>query len=451
MTNETSRKRSQTHAQAEAIAEVSVAGYKSIVTDQTLEIRPLTVLAGANSSGKSSIIQPLLLLKQTLEETFDPGPILLNGAHLKFSSADEFLSHSIQTGSLKVFSVRVKLTSGDSLTIEYAKQHDKDLAVKVMTYTENGREITFTPDMTHDDILPELAQSLKEFRERMQKDLEHTLEWRVTRRRCFLGLQLVSLTERSPTFPTPVFVPTGHFESHIQKIIHLPGLRGNPERAYPVTAVGPRYPGTFQPYVASIITNWQAKKNKEKLSALSKDLEYLGLTWKVTAKQIDDTRVRLRVGRLMHPVRGGARDLVDISDVGFGLSQSLPVAVALHAAEPGQLVYLEQPEIHLHPKAQYRLATLLANAVGRDVRVVVETHSAVLLLGIQTAVAERKLAPSKVKLNWFERNEKGETKMTPAELDESGAFGDWPEDFAEVEIEGERKYLDAAELRQAGH
>jgi len=59
------------------ITSISAAGYKSLAKEQTIEIRPLTILAGANSSGKSSIMQPLLLLKQTLEALYDPGPLLL--------------------------------------------------------------------------------------------------------------------------------------------------------------------------------------------------------------------------------------------------------------------------------------------------------------------------------------------------------------------------------------
>src|SRR5205823_4717511 len=66
-----------------------VGGFKSIADEQRIEIRPLTILAGANSSGKSSMMQPLLLLKQTLEATYDPGPLLLNGPNVKFTSADQ--------------------------------------------------------------------------------------------------------------------------------------------------------------------------------------------------------------------------------------------------------------------------------------------------------------------------------------------------------------------------
>ena len=76
----------------EGIASITVGGFKSISQEQSIEIRPLTILAGANSSGKSSIMQPLLLLKQTLEAPYDPGALLLNGPIVKFTSIDQLLS-----------------------------------------------------------------------------------------------------------------------------------------------------------------------------------------------------------------------------------------------------------------------------------------------------------------------------------------------------------------------
>jgi predicted ATPase len=176
----------------------------------------------------------------------------------------------------------------------------------------------------------------------------------------------------------------------------------------------------------------------------------MGLTWKVEARSVNDTQVELRVGRLMHGGSGDDGDLVNIADVGVGVSQSLPVLVALVVAEPGQVVYLEQPEIHLHPRAQRRLAHVLADAANRGVVVVAETHSSLLLREVQTLVATGKLATDKVKLHWFQRQEDGRTVVTPADLDENGAFGDWPEDFDEVELDAERAYLDAVERKGAG-
>ena len=74
--------------------------------------------------------------------------------------------------------------------------------------------------------------------------------------------------------------------------------------------------------------------------------------------------------------------MVSIADVGFGVSQVLPVLVALTSREiRDSLVYLEQPELHLHPNAQVALAQMLADAAKRGVRVVAETHSSLLLIG----------------------------------------------------------------------
>jgi predicted ATPase len=108
---------------------------------------------------------------------------------------------------------------------------------------------------------------------------------------------------------------------------------------------------------------------------------------------------------------------------------------------------VEQPETHLHPRAQSALAQILAAAARRGVRVVVETHSSLLLLGVQTLVAEGKLEPEKVKLHWFQREKDGCTTVRPGELDEAGRFGDWPEDFDDETLRVQKQYMDAAEKR----
>jgi predicted ATPase len=234
----------------------------------------------------------------------------------------------------------------------------------------------------------------------------------------------------------------------LRTILHVPALRGNPERTYKTTAVGEEFAGTFEPYVASLIHHWQATKDI-RLKQLGASLQKLGLTWKIEASRLDDTRVELRVGRLKQKTTGGARDLVSIADVGFGVSQCLPVLVALLTARPGQLVYIEEPEIHLHPRAQMALAQVLADAANRGVRVVIETHSSLLLLGVQALVAEGALPPELVALHWFSLTKDGATEVRSADLDEAGAFGEWPEDFAEVTLDAQSRYLDAAEKRLA--
>jgi len=79
---------------AEGITRISVKGFKSLAEECSIEVRPLTILAGANSSGKSSIMQPLLMMKQTLEASYDPGALLIAGPNVLFTSTEQFLSKS---------------------------------------------------------------------------------------------------------------------------------------------------------------------------------------------------------------------------------------------------------------------------------------------------------------------------------------------------------------------
>jgi predicted ATPase len=177
-------------------------------------------------------------------------------------------------------------------------------------------------------------------------------------------------------------------------------------------------------------------------------MERLGLTWKVDSREVEDTRVEIRVGRLPNSKQGGTHDLISIADVGFGVSQTLPVVVALLEAKKGDAVYLEEPEIHLHPRAQERMAEVLADAARRGVFVLAETHSSLLLRGVQTLVARGELAPDLVKLHWFKRSPTtGATEVVACDLDDDGAFGDWPEDFDEVSLQTEKAYLDAVERK----
>ena len=211
-----------------------------------------------------------------------------------------------------------------------------------------------------------------------------------------------------------------------------------------MTAAGPSFPGAFENYVASVIARWQSEGDAAPLAELNRQLASVGLASHIVAVPIAEAQVELRVARMLQSDASGRNDLVNISDAGFGLSQTLPVLVALLSAKPGQAVFIEQPETHLHPRAQVRLADVLADAAKRGVRVIAETHSSLLLRAVQTLVAKGALTPDLVKLLWFVRSEgDGSTEVHSADLDDEGAYGDWPMDFDAVELRSEGDYLDA--------
>ena len=407
------------------ITALSVAGYKSLAHAQSIEIRPLTLLCGDNSSGKSSIMQPALLWKQTIEAGHDPGPLLLSGGpYVCFTSFEQLLSRVSRKRRASEFTIGMRLGEHNWIHVRYAKRDGEIAIVEIAQATRTGIR-SLSPAMSSAEIL----QALK--RPGAREDLE------VVRERCFLAVHRRSDSKQK-------FRPTSWAEDHeqqIRRMIHLPAWRGTGERTYPVAALGSVFPGSFDAYVATLILHWRSTRDV-RLSRLEESARELGLFGKLAAVRLDDTRIELRVADRSR------RALVNLADVGRSVSHVLPVLVALQAAEPGQLVYIEQPERHLHPGALAALASVLAEAARRGVRVVTETHSRHLLLGVQTLVAEGTLSPDAVKLHWFERDRRGETAVCSVDIDKAGAYGDGPEDLETVYLQAEARFLDAHEARR---
>ena len=401
---------------ADGITRIAVEGFKSISKRQSIEIAPLTILAGANSSGKSSIMQPLLMLKQTLESTFDPGPLWIGGPNVKFTSSDQFLSRNGSQGTN--LSIEIALPNAEfDITFQKGAEGVQILKERTVTRLFNS---TLRPEMTTEEIAAQLD------------GLPNLDDLHVVRNRFFLAFKGSSIGSVDLTnWVDPI----------LRNTIHVPGLRGNPSRTYPATAVGASFPGTFEYYVASVIAHWQFEHNRN-VDLLNDDLRRLDLANTVSARRLNEAEIDLQV-----TLSGRIDEMVSIADVGFGVSQTLPVLVALLAASDSQLVYLEEPEIHLHPRAQAKLADILANAAKRGVRVVAETHSSLLLRAVQTLVAKGELAADLVRLHWFSRDNAGVTQVKSVVPDENGAFGDWPEDFGDVNLQSEQDYLDAVESK----
>jgi len=422
-----------------------IQGFKSLRDLTEVHFRPLTILAGANSSGKSSLMQPLLLLKQTFDAPYDPGPLLLDGPHVAFSDVRQIFWYAAGKQQSKRFTIGIESSRQNGVEITFervkgrTKAHPESLQIVECVWQDKKDRLELRIGMSGEEIAEAASYPWSGLPKKLRLPKELQRRVTVVRSRAFLVIGI----EEGISWPGPWM----SFEPLLRAFIHVPGLRGNPARTYKQTAVENYFPGVFQDYVASVVARWQSEK-PDLLQALGKDLHQLGLTWKVEARQISATEVELRTGRLQESRRGGARDMVSIADVALGVSQVLPVVVSLLAAQPGQVVYLEQPEIHLHPRAQVALADLLVRAVQRGVQVIAETHGELLLLGIQSLVAAGQLDPEMVKLHWFDRDEEGATQVTSADLDEQGTFGDWPVDFADVSMGAMHAYLDATAVRE---
>ena len=128
-------------------------------------------------------------------------------------------------------------------------------------------------------------------------------------------------------------------------------------------------------------------------------------------------------------------------NVGFGVSDILPVLTTLLTSRPGDIVIIENPEAHLHPKGQAKMGELLARAAAYGVQLFVETHSDHVINGIRVAVADKLIQPGDVNIAFFERREHGVSRddgsvetETYAEvrnikMDKRGFLSEYPEGF----------------------
>ncbi|WP_415939316.1 AAA family ATPase [Streptomyces sp. 039-1] len=116
------------------------------------------------------------------------------------------------------------------------------------------------------------------------------------------------------------------------------------------------------------------------------------------------------------------------SHVGFGLTYVLPVVVACLTARPGSLVLLENPEAHLHPQGQTRMAALAAAAAAQGAQVIMETHSDHIINGVRLAVKQGPIAPEQTVFHYFRGDGTGVEVVSPR-IDADGMLDQWPTGF----------------------
>jgi predicted ATPase len=168
------------------ITKISVSGFKSLVNECSIEIRPLTILAGANSSGKSSIMQPLLLMKQTLESSTDYGALRLDGDNLKFTSANQFLSFLPSKKQTSSFTIEVELADSSKFKDIFTKLPNQSIELgETIYYLKKGEEIKASVGMTSRDIFKGLPQYLKIIYQAASRFKIDKNTWEVVRYFCF--------------------------------------------------------------------------------------------------------------------------------------------------------------------------------------------------------------------------------------------------------------------------
>ncbi|TWU41889.1 DUF3696 domain-containing protein [Novipirellula artificiosorum] len=213
-------------------------------------------------------------------------------------------------------------------------------------------------------------------------------------------------------------------ESVLDNIYPMGPFRRPPERWYIFTGTSPQGVG----YRGDLLPDLLFRR-PEIVEETNQWLDKLEIGYHINVQSVGDRSRDLFEVRLIDQRRGGKVD-VALSDVGFGISQILPFIVQSLAGEK-QIITIEQPEVHIHPRLQADLGDLLATTIKepRGHRYIVETHSEHLVLRMQRLVREGQLTPDDVSILYVSRGPNG-SRVERLRLDEDGDFmDDWPGGF----------------------
>lgn len=404
----------------------------------------ITGLFGTNSSGKSSLAQFLLLLKQTKESSDLAATLDLNGRFVRLGIAADAIHGHDESHVLDFelgFDPETQEVLAPSNRLGEDVTSSRDLAVGATVEIHRGafRSRTLTHRIGKAEFTMRRGEGNK-------FDLVATIPDR--------DFSLTRTKGRPWKLPSPVKaygfpdqVSTYYqnveflthlervFEDELDKLYYLGPLRDHPQRDYLWAGSRPADVGAKGERTVDAILAAQAADEKQNLGPRRHHhpFSYIVAHWLRELGLIADFKVEEiargsnRWQAKVRTVRGGAKAM--LTDVGFGVSQVLPVIVLLHYVPKGSTVILEQPEIHLHPLAQAGLADVVIHAaIHRKVQVVLESHSEHLLLRLQRRIAEEKIDSDDVTL-YFCNMLRKTSRIERLDLNMFGDILNWPDRF----------------------
>jgi predicted ATPase len=394
-----------------------------------VELAPVTVLLGTNSSGKSSLLQSLLLLKQTAASPDRSIHLNLGGDeandYFNFGHFDDVLTKNTPVRQIEIgFDFRrpdstllfkqERVPSG-SLSVSYSKISTGAAAVQMLQLT-NGEQL-FRAIRREGGSYSIMVDSETQPR---GKGRNYAPE-----RSIALPAEAIAILEKEGALAEDISLA---IRRELEGIAYLGPLRRKPERDYVWNKSKPGDLGIEGNGVINALFASALLRNKDQngetplIEEVSTWLKRMGVADKLEVKQLGhSTRYEIVVHK------DGVE--ANLRDVGIGVSQVLPVLTLAFFAPAGSTILLEEPEIHLHPLAQAVLAELFVEtSQKRHVQFIVETHSEHLFRRMQTLVAKQKLSINDCRMYFVER-EGADAVLNSLELDEYGRVSHWPEKF----------------------
>jgi predicted ATPase len=433
------------------LTSLRIQNFKAWKDTGALRLAPLTVIFGTNSSGKSSLGHLLLALKQTVQMADRKRALHLGDEKALIdlgTFADCLYGHDTQ----RTLEFTLGWKTAGSMSVSDVLSHGQYAGDELLVSAKLNADRSGQPQTT--ELRYDLVQESK-------------LALRVTHGRNASGgyleskpLRLVKAVGRKwPVEPPEKFYRFAdrtlsryqnadflaefalETERVIDGVFYLGPLRSPPKRVYQWSGDTPRDVGQQGEYaVAAMLAaaqqgralNRAYKKPKQHFDAfIAAWLVSLGVITSFAVKPVAKGRKEYEVLVKTH----ADAPEVKLTDVGFGVSQVLPALVQAFYAPPGSTVWMEQPEIHLHPMAQSNLADAFISAVQsyesgkpRDTQLIVETHSEHFLSRLQRRVAEGVIQPDDIAV-YFVSHRSGGAHAETLQLDLAGEITNWPANF----------------------
>lgn len=346
-----------------------------------LPLGPLTLLSGSNASGKSSVLQALVLLHQTMREHEWSTRLMLNGTAIRLGTVSDVVD---KVHGRRTFEIGVV-------------DHDRAYS---WTFAGERSEMSMAVErVVVDGIESEKSRMLRYLMPHQTTEAATSLADRL-RRLTYITAERVGPREVYNLEDRQIAPSVGPVGEHAVSVLYW----GRDEHVLAELAL----PG---------VVPTRLRQVEERMRRV-----FPGCAIMVQqVPQANAVTLGLRTSE--------ATDFHRPVHAGFGLTQILPIIVAALSARKGDILLIENPEVHLHPAGQAIMGQFLADVTRAGVQVIVETHSDHVLNGIRRSVKAGRLLAEQVAIHFFNTRADEAPQVLSLVIDESGNIDTWPEGF----------------------
>ncbi|MBA0181609.1 DUF3696 domain-containing protein [Pectobacterium carotovorum] len=439
------------------IKNISAKNFKAFENIE-MDIRPITLIVGPNNSGKSSALAIPRILSQTLQSYDNNIPLLLNGYLGDFGTYKDITFGNITRRGIEI-KISTSKNPNSNVNSNFLRRSGLDVNAEIVFYFKYKYRSKFREIVLKEIIIESSSRNVititrsddsenyvintlnnvtipTELRSSISKNMR---VFNFLPKNLLLSYEMHT-NQKVKDLITDETLNITRALGYICDILHrdligmeyLGAMRSAPLRSYLYSGEKHSKVGISGENSANILAMDDIKGEKKTKNLISKVSDWLNKSGIASDLKINHLSDRHYEIKIQHPV---TKEYENYADVGYGNSQIIPVLTAGYNMNAGNILIIEEPEIHLHPKAQAELASFFLDMYKDNKTVIAETHSEHLIVRLQQYIASQ-LIPERdiiIYYSYFIDNKKTLIKI---ELDELGNFTQpWPEGFFPQRLE----------------